>query len=95
MTPYYETELGELEMENNMAKIVNPEYRARNLEVCTAYGLNAGLCNTFERMRARKDCPQWLLVALSDYIQRSNELIGVTRRHRDGQKKYIDRDETH
>jgi len=71
-------------------KIPHPGYRARNLDVCTAYGLNAGLCKTFDRMRTRKDCPVWLLKALSDYIDRSNVLIGALRRYRDEIPKHID-----
>lgn len=68
----------------------NPHYLARNLDLCTAYGLNAGLCKTLARMCARNDCPLWLVNALNDYIDRSNVLIGALRRYRDDIPKYID-----
>ena len=76
--------------EPTIAKIRHPGHRARNLDVCTAYGLNAGLCKTLDRMRARKDCPLWLIESLSDYIDRSNVLIGALRRCRDDIPEYID-----
>ena len=70
-------------------KIRHPGHSARNLDVCTAYGLNAGLCKTLDRMKARKDCPLWLIERLNDYIDRSNVLIGALRRCRDDIPEYI------
>ena len=54
---------------------IHPGYRARNLDVANAYGLNSGLCKIAERMKKRKDCPMWLSEQLDFMIQRSNKLI--------------------
>lgn len=61
----------------------HPGYRARNLDVANAYGLNAGLCNIKYRMQKRKDCPLWLILKLDDMIHRSNCLITPLIQHRD------------
>ena len=68
----------------------HPGYRARNLDVATAYGLNAELCKTLDRMRKRGDCPLWLIESLCDCIQRSNVLIGALRRYRDDLPEFLD-----
>ena len=54
---------------------LSSSYGARNLDVATAYGLNAGLVNIRKRMQRRKDCPAWLLTELDDMIQRSNTIL--------------------
>lgn len=61
----------------------HPGYRARNMDVTAAYGLNAGLCSIKKRMRQRKDCPLWLIKKLDEVITRSNQLIEPLIRHRD------------
>lgn len=58
-------------------------YRARNLDVANAYGLNKGLVVICERMRKRKDCPLWLIEQLNELIERSNRLIRPLIEHRD------------
>lgn len=68
---------------------VHPGYLARNLDVATAKGLNAGLCKTLSRMKRRKDCPLWLIEALQDYIDRSNTMIRVTVEHRNELPKHM------
>lgn len=46
-------------------------YHHRNLAVCNAYGIKAGLDLCYRRMSARKDCPQWLKDQLADLILRA------------------------
>lgn len=67
----------------------HPGYRARNLDVATAYGLTAGLCDIKVRMRKRKDCPTWFLIKIDDLIYRSNCLIRPLIEHRNEIKKEI------
>lgn len=66
-----------------MSGNVHPGYLARNRDVAKCYGLTAGLCAINKRMKARKDCPVWLLVALEDMIQRSDCLVVPLIQHRD------------
>jgi hypothetical protein len=58
-------------------------YLARNLDVCNAIGLNAGLCSVRDRMRERKDCPAWFLEKMEEMIERSDKLIRPVVEHRD------------
>ena len=66
-----------------MKTVPHPGYRARNLDVATAVGLNAGLCALQFRMAQRKDCPTWVITLLSDLIQRSNRIITPLVLYRD------------
>lgn len=68
---------------------VNPEYLARNLNAASAIGLNAALCKTLGRVKARKDCPLWLIESLYDCVDRSNVAISVAVDHRDEVPKHL------
>lgn len=65
----------------------HPGYRARNLDVATAYGLNAGLCDLRDRMSRRKDCPSWFLLNISELIYKSNCLLRPLIEHRNEIRK--------
>ena len=68
----------------------NPRgYRARDLDLANCYGLVSGLCDISDRMKARKDCPVWLAVELSNMIFRANCLLGPLKMHRD-ELKHLD-----
>jgi len=60
----------------------HPGYRARNLDVATAYGLTVGLCNLRERMRKRRDCPTWFMLNIDGLIYKSNCLLRPLIEHR-------------
>ena len=64
-------------------------YRARDLDLANCYGLVAGLCDISDRMRARKDCPVWLVEELSLMILRANCLLGPLEKYRD-ELKHLD-----
>jgi len=61
----------------------NPGRRARNLDLCNAYGINAGLCSIRDRLSGQKRTPLWLLTALNDLIERSNHNITPLQLRRD------------
>ena len=90
MTNETEQQHGQSGHQAVVSRRTHPGYRARNLDVCTAYGLNAGLCKALDRMRKRGDCPLWLVAELSDCIDRSNVLIGALRRYRDDLPEFLD-----
>ena len=48
-------------------------YEHRNLAVCNAIGICAGLDKVYRRMSARKDCPQWIKDDLADLILRAQK----------------------
>lgn len=50
---------------------MNNSYTHRNLAVCNAFGIIAGLDLCYRRMAARKDCPQWLKDQLADLLIRA------------------------
>jgi hypothetical protein len=63
--------------------LVSRGFMARELDVANAYRLNNGLADIRERMRQRKDCPNWFIAAMDDALHRSNCLIRPLIDHRD------------
>lgn len=72
-----------LRTEAQLPPLVSRGYKARNLDVAVAYGLNAGLAAIRDRMRKRQDCPAWFLAQMDDMMQRSNCLLRPLIEHRD------------
>jgi hypothetical protein len=66
-------------------------YLARNLDVCRAYGLVAGLRKIYDHLTALQNTPNWLLAALDAEIQRANTLGRPLADHRDELSPYLDR----
>jgi len=58
-------------------------YRARDLDLATAYQLQQGLINIRDRMQGRKDCPSWVVIQLWEMIHKTNCLLGPLKMHRD------------
>lgn len=65
----------------------SPGYMARNADVTSIKRINSNLCKIMERMRKRRDCPSWLIMALIAEIQRANCLIPPLEQLRDALKE--------
>jgi hypothetical protein len=64
-------------------KCESPGYRARNMDVDRCNKLNSDLCDTADRIKKRKDCPQWLIQILYDMAHQADCLTYVLKQHRD------------
>lgn len=66
-----------------MRVVDHPGYRARNMDVTECERLNARLCAVSDRMRQRRDCPNWLILELSELIHKADCLTTPLKHHRD------------